>query len=69
MIARPQVVAFDVIETVFSLDAVKARFEAAGLSSPLWTFGLPLACGTPSPLPRRKPTRPSGTCWPQLSMK
>ncbi len=33
MIARPQVVAFDVIETFFSLDAVNARFEDAGLSS------------------------------------
>jgi len=39
MIARPQGVAFDVIETFFSLDAVNARFEDAGLSSPaldLW---------------------------------
>ncbi len=39
MIARPQVVAFDVIETLFSLDAVNARFEDAGLSPPaldLW---------------------------------
>ena len=39
MIALPQVVAFDVIETLFSLDAVNARFENAGLSPPaldLW---------------------------------
>jgi 2-haloacid dehalogenase len=36
---RPKVVAFDVIETLFSLDAVKAEFDAAGLVSPalnLW---------------------------------
>lgn len=39
MTSRPKVVAFDVIETLFSLDAVKDRFEAVGLSSPaldLW---------------------------------
>lgn len=39
MTTRPQVVAFDVIETLFSLAPVKAQFEAAGLpalSQDLW---------------------------------
>lgn len=44
MTARPQVVAFDVIETLFSLDSVRAEFKAAGLPAPasaLWlTTGL-----------------------------
>ena len=62
MITRPQVVAFDVIETLFSLDAVEARFEDAGLSSPAMDLWLARVCGTPSRLLRRKPTRPSGTC-------
>ncbi len=45
MIARPQVVAFDVIETLFSLDAVNARFEDAGLSSPALDLWLARSAG------------------------
>lgn len=44
MTARPQVVAFDVIETLFSLENVSDKFKSAGLPTPasaLWlTMGL-----------------------------
>ncbi len=41
MIARPQVVAFDGIETPFSLDASTPGSRTLACPRRLWTFGLP----------------------------